>query len=99
MPAENDGEIEIVTAVNETKTGIELKVKDTGSGIAPENIKKIFTPFFTTKTGNLGLGLAITYRIIDWHGGSINFDSQPGNGTTVTVKLPIKRRNGEPEKR
>jgi len=66
-----------------------LTFADNGAGIAPENLQKIFEPFFTTKSRGTGLGLAITRTIIEQHGGSIHIDSTPGEGTTVTVKLPL----------
>jgi signal transduction histidine kinase len=68
-----------------------VSISDTGEGIAPEHLKKIFDPFFTTKPvgEGTGLGLSITYGIIERHGGSINVESRPGEGTTFTVILPI----------
>ncbi|HEX5745226.1 MAG TPA: ATP-binding protein [Archangium sp.] len=66
-------------------------VKDTGSGIAPGNLSRIFDPFFTTKTeGNgTGLGLSIVQRIVEKHGGKLSVDSELGQGTTFTVRLPL----------
>jgi signal transduction histidine kinase len=66
-----------------------LKVTDTGSGIPPENIDRIFEPFFTTKSNGLGLGLAITKRIIEEHGGKIDFQSELGKGSTATIILSL----------
>ena len=64
-----------------------ITISDTGSGIAAEDIDKIFNPFFTTKNKGTGLGLAISHNIIKAHQGTIDVDS--GNGKTVfTVKLP-----------
>jgi signal transduction histidine kinase len=68
---------------------IEIKISDTGSGISEENRKKLFSPFFTTRKNGTGLGLAIVYRIIENHRGSIDVESDPGKGTTFTVKIPI----------
>ncbi len=67
-----------------------LKIKDTGSGIPPENLKKIFEPFFTTKTKGTGLGLTICKNIIEAHGGKIEVKSILGEGTTFIINLPIK---------
>ena len=67
---------------------IEVKITDTGIGIPEENRKKLFSPFFTTKKNGTGLGLAITYRIIENHRGRIDVTSEPGKGTTFTVKIP-----------
>jgi two-component system NtrC family sensor kinase len=70
---------------------IQLEFQDTGCGIAPENIERILEPFFTTKFGQkaLGLGLTITYRIIQDHGGEIKIESQLNKGTTFIVILPV----------
>jgi signal transduction histidine kinase len=68
---------------------IEIIVSDTGSGIPEENRKKLFSPFFTTRKNGTGLGLAITHRIIANHGGTIDVTSQPGAGTTFTVRIPV----------
>ncbi len=67
---------------------IEVKIADTGSGITEEDRKKLFSPFFTTKKNGTGLGLAITYRIIENHRGRIDVSSEPGKGTTFTVRIP-----------
>ncbi len=67
--------------------GISVVLSDTGTGIAPDDQKKLFQPFFTTKKDGTGLGLAITYRIIQNHRGSIDVVSEPGKGTTFTVSL------------
>jgi len=69
-------------------------VSDEGRGIAPEHLEQVFEPFFTTKEDwqGQGLGLAVAYRIIEAHHGSIKIESKLGEGTTVTVLLPAKRR-------
>ncbi len=73
------------------KDKIEVRVSDTGAGIQPENLDKLFTPFFTTKPAGkgTGLGLAIVYGIVKMHRGQIHLESQPGQGTTFTITLPI----------
>jgi signal transduction histidine kinase len=70
-------------------TAVELAIADTGQGIAPEHLPKVFDPFFSTKEKGTGLGLALTQQIIVEHGGSIAVDSQLGRGTTFTVRLPV----------
>lgn len=65
-----------------------LEIADTGTGIAPENLDKIFNPFFTTKSEGLGLGLAICSRLIQENNGKIDVASQAGAGTTIVVALP-----------
>ncbi|HEX9079303.1 MAG TPA: ATP-binding protein [Desulfuromonadaceae bacterium] len=66
-----------------------LTFTDMGQGITSEDMEKIFQPYFTTKEAGIGLGLAITERIIKEHGGEISVDSIPGNGTIFTVTLPM----------
>jgi PAS domain S-box-containing protein len=66
-----------------------IEVADTGRGIAPGMYDHIFQPFFTTKTQGAGLGLAISQRIAAEHGGSITVASEPGHGTTLTVRLAV----------
>jgi len=73
------------------KTVIAVKVSDTGAGIEPEVMKDIFNPFYSTKGGGLGLGLALSLKVIEEHGGTIKVDSSPGKGTTFTVYLPVYR--------
>lgn len=69
---------------------VKLTFTDQGSGISPDDISKIFQPYFTTKDVGIGLGLAITERIIKEHGGSIDVESTVGAGTTITVSLPLQ---------
>jgi two-component system, NtrC family, sensor kinase len=73
-----------------TADGAEILVRDDGKGIPPEVIPRIFEPFFTTKDvwSNVGLGLSVAYRIVSEHGGRIQVDSRPGEGSTFTVALP-----------
>ncbi|MFY9574614.1 MAG: ATP-binding protein, partial [Blastocatellia bacterium] len=67
---------------------IEVSMADTGVGITEEALGKIFEPYFSTKQAGFGLGLAVTKAIVDEHQGSIAVKSEPGKGTTFTVKLP-----------
>ncbi len=69
---------------------VSLTVADSGRGIAPEIKERIFEPFFTTKDewSNVGLGLSVSYRIVEEHGGRIAVESQPGHGATFTVSVP-----------
>ncbi|KPK02715.1 MAG: hypothetical protein AMK71_01360 [Nitrospira bacterium SG8_35_4] len=69
-----------------------LQVTDTGEGIPEKNIEKIFTPFFSTKEGGMGLGLPIVQRIIESHGGKIFCSSTSGEGTTFEIILPLQAR-------
>ena len=72
---------------HETET-FRLTVADEGRGIAPEDLEKIFQPYFTTKEAGIGLGLAITERIVKEHQGFIEVTSEPGRGTIFTIVLP-----------
>ena len=70
---------------------VDVRVADTGHGISPEQISKIFDPYFTTKQGKsgTGLGLYITKKVVEDHSGSIKVDSTLGTGTTITIRLPL----------
>jgi two-component system sensor histidine kinase/response regulator len=70
---------------------VDVRVEDTGYGIAPEQMAKIFEPYFTTKQGKsgTGLGLYITKKVVEDHNGSIKVDSTPQVGTTFTIRLPL----------
>ena len=70
---------------------VEIMVSDTGAGIPPEVVPRLFEQFFTTKPQGTGLGLAITRQIVEEHGGQIRLTSNPGAGTTFTISLPLKR--------
>src|SRR6266705_959428 len=67
----------------------EISVSDTGNGIPAENQQKIFQLFFTTRPGGSGIGLATTFRIVQLHNGSIDFQSEAGRGTTFRIELPL----------
>ena len=83
------GEIRVETATVPDKPGlIRLVIADTGPGIAPDVLSKIFDPFFTTKRSGTGLGLSVTYGIIQDHGGQVDVQSAPGRGTTFTLTFP-----------
>jgi signal transduction histidine kinase len=68
---------------------IEIAVSDTGVGIAPDDLEKLFIPFFTTKKDGTGLGLAICQRIVQAHGGELDVQSAKGRGATFLVRIPI----------
>jgi signal transduction histidine kinase len=72
-----------------------LDVIDTGSGVAPDIQERLFDPFFSTKEGGTGLGLAIASRIVDRHGGIIQFSSRKGEGATFTIVVPMAYHNRE----
>lgn len=87
------GEIEIASGYDEPDENIWIEIADTGSGIAPHNLKHIFDPFFTTKpTGKgTGLGLAVCYGIVTAHNGKINVQPNNLNGAKFTINLPVER--------
>ncbi len=93
---EKQGEIAISTrAVDDA---VEIKFRDTGSGIEPKSVGRIFDPFFTTKEvgKGTGLGLHLAYNIIKKHNGSVNVESELGVGTTFTIRLPVSENGGAP---
>jgi two-component system NtrC family sensor kinase len=82
-------------AVRLTDLGeVKIEVVDNGSGIRPENLEKVFSPFFTTKPvgKGTGLGLSVCYGIVNGMGGSMEVASELGKGTTFTVRLPLAGR-------
>ena len=90
------GRLNVATSNGDT---VSVRVSDTGSGIAPEHIQRIYDPFFTTKTApkegqnrGTGLGLSVTYGIIQEHAGKIRVESNPGAGTTFALDFPLSRK-------
>src|SRR5436305_13587986 len=90
------GTLKISTANGD---GVSVAVSDTGSGIAQEHINRIYDPFFTTKTApregqnrGTGLGLSVTYGIIQEHAGKIRVESNAGSGTTFALDFPLSRK-------
>ena len=88
---EGCGQLTLVTRSDPIERFIEVVIADTGYGIAEEDMRRIFDPFYTTKEvgHGTGLGLAISYGIVREHGGSILVESAVGKGTTFTVRLPV----------
>ena len=84
----NGGELDVSAGPREDG-GYALEIGDTGTGIAGEDLERIFEPYFTTKPSGLGLGLVLTRKIVEAHGGKILVDSQPGKGTRISVLLPV----------
>ncbi len=93
---EESNEKEIRVDAHREGDFIQVTVADSGCGIAPENLEKIYDPFFTTKPigQGTGLGLTISRSIIDSHGGDISCESKPGAGTTFEVLLPVETKGG-----
>jgi signal transduction histidine kinase len=84
---DGDGTIEV--AVKAEGKHLTTTIRDSGKGIAPEELNRIFEPFFTTKEKGTGLGLSVSYGIVAAHGGKLSVASAPGQGTIVTMVLPV----------
>ena len=89
---EKGGTLKVST--KKTDGFIEVSFQDKGIGIKNENFRKLFTHFFTTKAQGMGVGLAICKRFAELHDGSIKVESEEGEGSIFTVKLPIQRNGG-----
>lgn len=85
---EQGGSIEVASASVPAQRRVELTVRDSGPGMTPEQLKRVFTPFYTTKPKGLGVGLALAKRIVERFGGRIHIDSAPGRGTAVCLSMP-----------
>lgn len=83
------GKVTIRTGIADEN--LSISVEDTGKGISAEKLSKIFDPFYTTKNGGLGLGLALTKRIVEEHRGRIEVKSIEGKGSSVTIFLPVNK--------
>ena len=97
--AADDGEPRSLRVATEMNGHVSVSIADNGSGIAPEHLRRIYDPFFTTKTARkdgqprgTGLGLAVTYGIIQEHSGKIHVDSHVGQGTTFYLEFPMLRK-------
>jgi PAS domain S-box-containing protein len=86
------GRVDVSTTCSESDRAIYVQVRDTGCGIAPDVIDRIWDPFFTTKEvgEGVGLGLALSYNIVKRHGGEISVRSTVGEGSQFTVRLPVR---------
>lgn len=86
---EKKGSIEITVSLEGT-TNCLIQIKDSGTGIAKEDLEKIFNPFYTTKAKGTGLGLTVCQELVTLHGGKLEIESVLGKGTTVKITLPVK---------
>jgi len=84
-------ELKVSVHLNAAEGTVIIKVEDNGKGIPQENIDKVLDPYFTTKPEGTGLGLALAYKIIDEHNGTIQFKSSQGHGTSVSVTFPMQQ--------
>jgi len=97
VQAMEDGRKLTIDTSSSDDTWVRVAFHDTGHGITKENMEKLFTPFFTTKeeVKGVGLGLAVSYGIIERHGGTIEVDSEIGKGSTFTVVLPARKEENQ----
>lgn len=93
----NGGQLTILTDLSRDGKAIEIRFIDTGVGIFPEHINKIFDPSFTTTASGKDLGLGICYGIIQQHNGAIEVKSEPGRGTVFTIYLPLEKIGIDPK--
>ena len=91
---DDDGRV-VITTRRHGEDKVMVTVRDNGIGLPPQNLEKVFDPFFSTKPEGTGLGLAMVHRIINSHDGSITLDSEEGKGTVVTILLPTVSPNAE----
>jgi signal transduction histidine kinase len=87
----------LTVGVRREQEEIVTSVVDTGQGMSAEEIRDAFEPYFSTKETGVGLGLALTRMIVDDHGGAVELQSEPGRGTTASVRLPLRGRVAAPE--
>lgn len=85
---EHGGELQVSVQEGTRPGTVEIQVRDTGCGISEDTLERVMDPYFTTKPEGTGLGLAMVYKIIDEHGGTIKITSKQGQGTTVSIVLP-----------
>lgn len=88
------GEMILRTRRDPSGNGVLLEIVDTGTGIPPDAIPRVFEPFYSTRPRGTGLGLPMTRRIIEAHGGTISLDSEPGKGTRFLIRLPSASARG-----
>jgi signal transduction histidine kinase len=82
------GQLRVSTACTSHPAGVRIEFTDNGVGIAPDVLPQVFEPFYSTKLEGIGLGLSISYTIVERHGGHIEVESRVGEGSTFTVWLP-----------
>jgi two-component system, NtrC family, sensor kinase len=96
---EEQGVITIRTGLSPNHKFVNVEVSDSGCGILPEQVSRIFEPFYSTKPTGTGLGLAVTYGIVQKHGGQIHVESEPGLGTRMFLNFPVHTEDGFTDRR
>jgi signal transduction histidine kinase len=94
-PSNSEVAIEVGMAPGSASQALQIVVRDHGPGILPEDLPRVFTPFFSRRVGGFGLGLAISQRIVDEHRGRVTATNGPAGGAVMTVIVPLSTR---PEK-
>jgi signal transduction histidine kinase len=89
MPRGGRLTVDVHPTLDAEQRWLSIAVSDTGPGIPPEVLDRIFEPFVTTRATGTGLGLALAKRILEGHGGAIDVASDPGRGATFTLRLPL----------
>jgi signal transduction histidine kinase/putative methionine-R-sulfoxide reductase with GAF domain len=92
------GQLQLTGQMPRGNSWIQLSIQDSGMGIPPQDMDKLFDPFFSTREGGIGLGLSIAHRIIDQHHGRIEVESTPEKGTLFTIWLPLEQRSGDADR-
>jgi signal transduction histidine kinase len=88
----------VIKTESEEDRGVKVSVRDFGSGIDEAHRDRLFEPFYTTKSGGMGMGLAISQRIIHAHGGEIRAENNPDGGATFYFTLPVAETQGHGER-
>jgi C4-dicarboxylate-specific signal transduction histidine kinase len=94
LPAKQQRHLSIRSLLT-LNNGIQVRVKDNGLGLNEDQQQKILTPFYTTKTNGMGMGLSISRSLIETHEGTLYFNSKPGKGSTFYFTLPIQKKSAE----
>jgi signal transduction histidine kinase len=94
LPAKQQRQLSIHSRLT-LNNGIEVRIKDNGPGLNEDQQQKILTPFYTTKTDGMGMGLSISRSLIEAHEGTLHFNSKPGKGSTFYFTLPIQRNSDQ----
>jgi len=90
-----NGSVTVKSALDSEQKTVRVEITDNGCGIAADDIKKIFEPFYSTKAKGTGLGLAVSHGIVQNHQGDIRVLSTPGQGTRFTLEFPIRTENSD----
>jgi signal transduction histidine kinase len=92
MPA--GGTLDIRAVASETANSVTVSVRDSGSGITPDQLEKLFQPLYTTKARGIGLGLVVVKNLTQANGGTVEVQSEPGKGSTFSITLPCNNSAG-----